>query len=105
MSSSKRPIITRHHAQRRIARLGDEAWKNLLAAHPEIVIRLGNRELVRRRPLERVLGLLDGVGERGNDMEDNAGDHPELVHRIVGSRGRVGDSLLVDPGETEPDGS
>ena len=63
MSVSERPIITRHHAQRSIARLGNAAWKNLLAAHPEITIRLGDRELVRRRPLERVLGLLDADGE------------------------------------------
>ena len=63
MSVFERPIITRHHAQRSIARLGDAAWKDLLAAHPEIVIQLGNRRLVRRRPLERVLGLLDADGE------------------------------------------
>ena len=42
----------------------DQVDQQRRAAHPEIVIRLGNRELVRRRPLERVLGLLDEEGER-----------------------------------------
>ena len=72
MPSSERPIITRHHAQRQIARLGDAAWKNLLLAHPEIVIRLGSRELVRRRPLERVLGLLDADGEATAEQPEPA---------------------------------